>query len=128
MRALLIRYLRRVAGPDLARDIAGDVAESGAGAGRLFAIATGITFRRAAETFVAVWHSRPRIAGAVADIRYAVRALRRSQWYAITVIAVIALSMALAITVFAVVDGVLFKPLPYRQVNQLMSVEASRAA
>jgi predicted permease len=39
--------------------------------------------------------------------------LRRTPWYAATTIGVIALSMALATTVFAVVDGVLFKPLPY---------------
>jgi putative ABC transport system permease protein len=57
-----------------------------------------------------------------------VRSLRHAPWYGITVLGVMALSMALAITVFAVVDGVLFKPLPYRDVRQLVSVEASRAA
>lgn len=46
-------------------------------------------------------------------MRHACRVLIRSPWYTLTVTGVIALSMALATTVFAVVDGVLFKPLPY---------------
>jgi predicted permease len=87
-----------------------------------------MTVKRAGELIAIVWRARPRAAGIVADLRYSVRALRRSPWYAITVIGVIALSMALAITVFAVVDGVLFKPLPYPRVNELVSVEAGRAA
>jgi predicted permease len=57
------------------------------------------------------------------DVRHAVRSLRRAPWYAGTVIGVIALSMALATTVFAVVDGVLFKPLPYEDAAQLYSLE-----
>lgn len=114
-------WLRKVAGDDLARDIEGDIAESGGGPWRLAAVAASLTTRRISEL-------RPGLAGAVADVRYAVRALRRSPWYAVTTIGVIALSMALAITVFAVVDGVLFKPLPYLRVSELMSVEASRGA
>jgi hypothetical protein len=38
-------------------------------------------------------------------------------WYTATVVATIALSIALASTVFAVVDGVLFKPLPYPEAH-----------
>ncbi|MEZ5319237.1 MAG: ABC transporter permease [Vicinamibacterales bacterium] len=54
--------------------------------------------------------------------RQALRSLRRSPWYAMTVIAVMALSMALASTVFAVVDGVLFEPLPYPNPDELYVV------
>lgn len=57
------------------------------------------------------------------DIRYSVRALRRSPVYALTVIGVVALSMTLATTVFAVVDGVLFRPLPYPAANHLYAIE-----
>ena len=57
------------------------------------------------------------------DVRHAVRALRRAPWYAATVVGVIALSMALATTVFAVVDGVLFKPVPYANAEELFSLE-----
>jgi hypothetical protein len=56
------------------------------------------------------------------DIRQAIRALRRTPWYSFTVISVIALGIALATTVFAVVDGVLFKPLPYERPRELYDV------
>ncbi len=63
------------------------------------------------------------IFGISKDIRYAFRALRRTPWYAATVITVVALSMALAATVFAVVDGVLLRGLPYPRVDQVVAIE-----
>lgn len=59
----------------------------------------------------------------LADLRYAVRSLQRSPWYSATVIGGFALGMALATTVFAVVDGVLFKPLPYPDADRLVAIE-----
>ena len=56
------------------------------------------------------------------EAQQAVRALGRSPWYAATATVVVALSLALATTVFALVDGVLFKPLPYRDPGQLFVV------
>jgi putative ABC transport system permease protein len=56
------------------------------------------------------------------DLRQAGRGLRRSRWYALTAIGVVALGMSLAATAFAVVDGVLFKPLPYRAPQELFSI------
>ncbi len=55
----------------------------------------------------------------MAEIRQALRALRQSRWYAGTIIAVMALCVSLSTTVFAVVDGVLFKPLPYLRPAEL---------
>lgn len=52
----------------------------------------------------------------------AFRSLRRAPWYSLTVIGVMALGLALATTVFAVVDGVLFRPLPYPQADRLFTV------
>lgn len=52
-------------------------------------------------------------------LRHAIRSLRRAPWYSVAVVGVIALGMAFATTAFAVVDGVLFKPLPYRDHAQL---------
>ena len=117
-------WLRRVAGDDLARDIIGDAAESGAGVFRLAAIAAGITRRRVSESIGAAIGRQRILGGSFGDLRYAVRSLRRSPWYATTVTAVIALGMMLATTVFAVVDGVLFKPLPYPEVGRLYAIEA----
>jgi len=60
--------------------------------------------------------------GAARELRHALRSLRRAPWYTATVIVVTALSMALASTVFALVDGVLFKPLPYPDPAELYAV------
>jgi predicted permease len=57
--------------------------------------------------------------------RLAQRSLRRSPAYAVTSIGTIALTISLAATVFAIVDGVLFKPLPYRNPDELFSVAGS---
>ncbi len=56
------------------------------------------------------------------DLNIAVRKLRRSPWYSTTVIGTAALTMALASTVFTVVDGVLFKPLPYERADELFDL------
>jgi predicted permease len=53
------------------------------------------------------------------ELRQAARSLRQAPWYTATIVAVTALSMALAATVFAIVDGVLFKPLPYPSPDEI---------
>ena len=58
------------------------------------------------------------------ELTYAIRVLARSRWYAASGIGVIALGSALSLTVFAIVDGVLFKPLPYRDPDRLLSITA----
>ena len=60
--------------------------------------------------------------GSGAEIRQAVRSVRRAPYYSLTVIATIAVSMALSATVFGLVDGVLFKPLPYPNPGDLYAV------
>jgi len=57
-----------------------------------------------------------------AEFSQALRSLRRTPWYSLTVVGVIALGMALSTTVFAIVDGALFKPLPYRESRRLFAV------
>ncbi len=47
------------------------------------------------------------------DIRYALRSARKAPTYALGVIAITALGIGAATTVFSVVDGVLLRPLPY---------------
>jgi predicted permease len=61
--------------------------------------------------------------GAWRELRRAVRALRHAPWYAGAVIVVLTLGIALSTTVFAVVDGVLFKPLPFPRSSELISVQ-----
>src|SRR6185436_202925 len=86
----------------------------------------GITLKRVADALTKL-PTQLRFHGALTDLRYAARSLRKSPGYAATVIGVLALSMALAITVFTVVDGVLFKPLPYPRVDELVAIDAARA-
>jgi putative ABC transport system permease protein len=57
-----------------------------------------------------------------ADLGPAMRAIARAPWYATTAAAVIALSIGLATTAFAVLDGLLFKPLPYAAPQELVNV------
>jgi predicted permease len=58
------------------------------------------------------------------DLRFAARSLRHAPWYAATVVGVLAAGVALTTTAFAVVDGVLFKPLPYPRAHELYLVRS----
>lgn len=61
-------------------------------------------------------------------VRHAVKSLRRSPWYAASAVGVLGLGLALAMVAFAVVDGVLFKPLPYTRPDELFVVRPRIAA
>jgi predicted permease len=57
------------------------------------------------------------------DVRFTWRAAARSPWYAGTVIGVMAITIALAGTTLAVVDGVLFRPLPFPDADRLVRIQ-----
>jgi predicted permease len=61
----------------------------------------------------------------VYDARQVLRALRHRPWYALSIIIVTALGFALLTSVFAVVDGVLFKPLGYPAEERLFAIQFS---
>jgi len=54
------------------------------------------------------------------DLRHAVRALRRSPAFTMAAIATLTIGIGAATAVFSVVDGVLLRPLPYRDPAQLV--------
>ena len=55
-------------------------------------------------------------------LRLTLRGLLRAPAFALASIGTIALAVSLSTTVFAVVDGVLFKPLPYPQADELFTL------
>jgi putative ABC transport system permease protein len=58
------------------------------------------------------------------ELRQAARSLKSAPGYAAAAVSVIALSMALAATVFALVDGVLFRAMPYPNPDRLFAITA----
>src|SRR5215831_7424274 len=57
------------------------------------------------------------------DLRDALHGLRRDRAYALTVVFTLALTVGAATAVFSIVDGVLLKPLAYRESHRLVSLK-----
>jgi len=66
----------------------------------------------------------PAFTGSAADVIYAWRSLRRAPWYTAFTVTVLAVSLAFATVVHAIGDGVLFKPLPYPNADELYLIKA----
>ena len=129
---MLARLLTWLVGPDLAESILGDLDEqrsrraqrSRAGAAlwlkrALLAILIQATWTRLREHARSIWRGAIAPAGWL-EVRSAWRGLRRAPGYAVTTIGVLAVSLTMAVLVFAVVDGVLLKPLPYSHGDALV--------
>ncbi|MEO5799971.1 MAG: ABC transporter permease, partial [Gemmatimonadales bacterium] len=63
-----------------------------------------------------------------ADIRYAMRALRRNAGFTCTVVAVLGVGLGAAVTVFAVVQRVLISGLPYPDSDRLVRIYQQNSA
>ena len=58
------------------------------------------------------------------DLRLAVRRIRRTPLFAVTVAGTLALGVAAATSIYSVVDGVLLKPLPFERSDALVKITA----
>lgn len=56
------------------------------------------------------------------DVRYAARSLARRPGFALIAVSTIAIGLASSATVFTVVNGVLLKPLPFPEANELVMI------
>src|SRR5215469_6127900 len=59
----------------------------------------------------------------MADIRYALRAMRRSPGFYGLLLTILGLGMAITVSVFSLVDGVVLRPLPYRDPARLVDLQ-----
>ena len=64
----------------------------------------------------------PRLESLIADLKLALRRLRKAPGFGITVLLTLAIGIGANTAVFTVVDSVLLKPLPYPQPEQLVAV------
>jgi putative ABC transport system permease protein len=62
------------------------------------------------------------------DVRFGLRTLRRSPGYAIAAVVILALGIGANTALFSVISGVLLKPLPFRQGNELVLIRQAASA
>lgn len=65
---------------------------------------------------------RIRVNGAVADIVYAARTLRSSFAFTAAAVATLAIGIGATTAIYSVIDGVLFKPLPYANPDRVVAL------
>src|SRR6478672_1973946 len=56
------------------------------------------------------------------DVRLAIRGLRRDPLYAAAVVCTLAMTLGASTAIFSIVNGVLLRPLPYHDPDQLLSI------
>lgn len=70
----------------------------------------------------------PRLESLWADVKYAMRQMKKSPGFAAVVIVTLALGIGANTTVFSIVDAVLLRPLPFSHPEQLVSVQSREAS
>jgi len=60
------------------------------------------------------------------DVRYACRGLKRTPGFTAVVLATLAIAIGANTAIFSVVDALLLRPLPYRDADRLVTIDATR--
>src|SRR5579859_7035455 len=82
----------------------------------------------AAEAIREEYHAQeglPSFANMLDDLRYAFRVLGKSSGFSITAVLIFALGISASLVVFLILHGVLLKPLPFPNPQQLVRIERS---
>src|SRR4051812_45030443 len=59
------------------------------------------------------------------DFRHAVRILRQAPGFTLLVVVVLAIGIGATTSIFSIVDGVLLKPLPFRDPDRLIAIQSA---
>lgn len=81
---------------------------------------------RAWGAWADAWYLRRRevaVSGIPRDVRFAARSLRRSPGFTLTAVATLGLGLGALVTLFAVVDAVLLRALPFPQADELVRID-----
>ena len=64
----------------------------------------------------------------IQDLRFAFRMIRKNPWFSVAIVVTLALGMSVNTTVFSLVNGVLYKPLPFPGGDRLVMVSADNVS
>ena len=70
----------------------------------------------------------PTFESILADVRFALRQLRKAPGFALTAILVLALGIAASVSIFVFINAAILKPLPYQAPSRLVAVSGSTAS
>jgi predicted permease len=114
LRYLLPRHWRETVSADLEEEAAGSGHSHGWIAART--VETGLQLRSATIGEVLI-----------SDVRYAIRSLMRAPWFTGGAVLTLALGIGVTLAVFTVVDRILFRPLPVRDIRSLVLIGSGDA-
>lgn len=60
----------------------------------------------------------------IQDLQFAFRLIRKNPWFSAAIVVTLALGMGVNTTIFSLVNGVLYKPLPFPGGDRLVMVAA----